>query len=235
MNDLAAATETVPMSAHLLLVEPDADLADRLTQQLADALPGVLTTHCESLAAARAYLAGTAFDAVCTADDLPDGSGLDLLTLRDELGLAAPVMVRTQLNGVFRTEAKQAGAAACFSFDGQSTEAVEMLTRVLGRPSSAVAGTESPRALADSDAAALLEALRAETGVVAHAINNPMTVITGNVQFLREVAQTSDVDPLLTGPIDDIGAAAEQLSEALNQLAALRQRIAAALGTSDRL
>lgn len=232
MNDLAVANGMAPLSAHLLLVEPDADLAGRLIQHLADALPSVFATRCESLAAARAYLAGTAFDAVCTADVLPDGSGLDLLALRDALGLSAPVVVRTQLNGAFHSKARQAGVAACIMFEEQENEAIEVLKRVLGQ---APADNASPTMLSESDSTALLDALRAETGVVAHAINNPLTVITGNVQFLREVAQTSEVDPLLAGPIDDIGTAAQQLSEALNQLAALRQRIAAALGTGDRL
>ena len=76
---------------------------------------------------------------------------------------------------------------------------------------------------------------RAEAGAVVHAINNPLTVITGNEQFLMEVARTEQTDSLIVGPIEDINAATQQLSDALARLSALRERIASALGTDDRI
>ena len=81
----------------------------------------------------------------------------------------------------------------------------------------------------------MLEELRAEAGAVAHAINNPLTVITGNAQFLLEIARTEQAGSPIVAPIEDINAAAQQLSDALTRLSALRERIAHALGTDDRI
>ncbi|MCH7639908.1 MAG: hypothetical protein IH855_10685 [Bacteroidetes bacterium] len=95
-------------------------------------------------------------------------------------------------------------------------------------------GTEASQISAEA-ATAMLEELRAEAGAVVHAINNPLTVITGNAQFLMEVARTEQTDSPIVGPIEDINAATQQLSDALARLSALRERIASALGKDDRI
>src|SRR5690606_15914875 len=162
-------------------------------------LPGLIATRCETLASARAYLAGTAFDAVCTADELPDGSGLALLALRDGLKLDAPIFVRTTRHGAATAAAERYGGTACFDHkeDGEGAdEFATEISRCLG-----VAGVEElaeepePAAVEMLDPRALVEALRSETGVVAHAINNPLTVIAGNAQFLLEMTRMMEVDP----------------------------------------
>lgn len=236
MTQLNAGGEPRSIAAHVLLIEPVAAIAECMVQELKQAMPNVLATRCDSIVEAEAYLASTSFDAVCTADVLPDGTGLDVLKVRNRLGLAVPVVIRTSLNGAYHRQAQRAGAAACFTLGGDETGVSAVLGRVLRRGASSLESVgDDQGALTEDQAALLLEALRAETGAVTHAINNPLTVITGNVQFLQEVAMSTGVDPLLAGPIDDIGTAARQLSEALVQLSSLRQRIAVALGTGDRL
>ena len=226
----------------VLLVEPDDVLAEAMQQHLSERLPAVAATRCGTLASARAYLSGNPFDVVLMADDLPDGSGLDLLDLRATLGLESYFFVRT--NGEVSEAAMKAGAMGCFALTPGATPEYESLdavasemSRVLGMaddPNTEAEGTEAPRISAEA-ATAMLEELRAEAGAVAHAINNPLTVITGNAQFLIEVARAEQTDSPIVGPIEDINAATQQLSDAVARLSALRERIASVLGTDDRI
>ncbi len=222
----------------ILLVEPDEKLARELQRDLALRFPTIASAVCGNLASARAYLSGNGADVVLTADELPDGSGLELLDLRLALGLTSYIFVRTRKNGEASRAAMRAGATACFTLtpkrESLSAVAFEM-SRVLGIPD---VGTEPAEEstlppISLEEAVALLEELRAETGSVAHAINNPLTVITGNAQLVLEVARMEGRDSAVLGPIEDINAAAGQLSDALTRLSALRQRIAKVLGSSD--
>jgi hypothetical protein len=244
VNGFAPGAEAPAAPVTLLLVEADGGRAERIERHLTGAVPGLVATRCGTLASARAYLSGTAFDAVCTAEELPDGSGAALLELRDALGLRAPVFVRVHDGGRRPARSRLAGAS-CFVLPGDDAAAAAAIGRVLGKPCAAMPEEASGATAGSNDAVAngdaggevsvLLEALRAETGAVAHAINNPLTVIAGNAQFLAELARMGGVDPSLARPIEDIETAAQQLSEALGRLALLRQRIAASLGVADRL
>ena len=214
----------------LLLVEADGGRAERMALHLARTMPGLVATRCDTLASARAYLSGTAFDAVCTAAILPDGIGAALIDLRDALGLRAPVFVWNRTDGLMPDRERAAAAAACFILDNaDEAEAAAAIGRALGDGGVPTAAWAAPAA------ALLLEALRAETGAVAHAINNPLTVIAGNAQFLVEMARMGGLDPTFSRPIEDIETATQQLSDALGRLAVLRQRIADSLGVADRL
>lgn len=134
----------------------------------------------------------------------------------------------------------KAGVTACFALtpEYESLDAIASeLSRVLGMTddlNTEAEGTEVSQISAEA-ATAMLEELRAEAGAVVHAINNPLTVITGNAQFLMEVARTEQTDSPIVGPIEDINAATQQLSDALARLSALRERIASALGKDDRI
>ena len=220
----------------LLLVEADGERADRMERHLTGALPGLVATRCDTLASARAYLAGTAFDAVCTAEELPDGSGAAILELRDALGLRAPVFLWSR---TAEPKPLRVAGAACFALHGDDeAAAAAAIRRVLGKSGTASGtGTDGAArgASEGGESTVLLEALRAETGAVAHAINNPLTVIAGNAQLLGELARMGELDDTLARPIEDIEAAAQQLSAALGRLTVLRQRIAASLGVADRL
>lgn len=241
LNGYAArGTSAAATSVSLLLVEPDPVLAEYVEARLREAVPTLGVTHCDTLGSARAYLSGTVFDAVCTADELPDGSGLALLELLDTLRVATPCFVRAQSG---RAEAaRQAGATACLTLDapGESEAFAEIARQLAARAGDEEQPSTSvhpflPARLEPTDAEGWLEALRLETGAVAHAINNPLTVITGNAQLLCEMARLTGLDPAVAKPIEDIEVAARQLSGALEHLAALRQQLAEVLGSDDGL
>lgn len=215
---------TVPASRTLLLVEPDAQRAERMEQHLTLALPGLVTMRCGTLASARAYLSGNAFDVVCTAEELPDGSGPALLAFRDALGLRAPVFVWPRINGPEPIRAPAVGVGYV-RLDGAD---VEEAAAAIGR--ALTLREDIARLDWGGDALGLLEAFYDETGLVAHAINNPLTVIAGNAQLLGELARLNGMDPALARPVADIEAAAQQLGEVLKRLAVLRQHLAVALG-----
>lgn len=236
LNGHAARGPASEQPISLLLAEPDPFVAEFIEQRLRRTLPALAVTRCDTLAAARAYLSGTVFDAVCTAAELPDGSGLALLDVLSTLQAGVPSFVRT---GEV-TAGQIADAAACFALETDDSAFAHMeyqLGCLAGTHQNGVGlvGSEEPVAPEPIEAAGWLEALRLETGVVAHAINNPLTVITGNAQLLREMARTADLDPMVAKPIEDIEVAAQQLSGALERLAALRQQLADVLGSDDTL
>lgn len=227
-------------SVALLLVEADEERAARMERHLTGTFPGLVATRCRTLASARAYLAGTAFDAVCTADELPDGPGAALVQLRDALGLRAPVFLWPQnvdTNGCPPDRFEVAGSACFVLHSSDVAEAAIAIGHVLGESRRAVPEAAAPqRQGADAqETSGLLQALRTEAGAVAHAVNNPLTVIAGNAQLLGEMARMGAIDPSLCRTVEDIEAAAQQLSEALGRLSMLRERIAASLGVSDGL
>ena len=219
----------------VLVVEHDARIADEIERRLSGSLPGLAVLRCETLTAARAYMTGTAFDAVCAADTLPDGSGATLAAEKETLGFQGPLLVRAaretaaDVDGYRLVgETAEEVAAALVALWGTKRRTAEPGTASSADP----AGTAAEDVV---QLVALLEALRSETGAVAHAINNPLTVITGNAQLLLEVAGAGGLDPSLAKAIEDMGAASQQLSEALGRLDRLRQHIASALGRGDRL
>ncbi len=226
-------------SVHVLLVEPDEAFSDLLHEHLVGHIPGMTATQCCTATSARAYLSGSSFDAVLVADELPDGTGLELLHLRSVLGLTSPFFLRTCENGEVSEDALAAGATACFDVTSEQDSLTSLSTEMiramgLADHSNGSITNDTPRVSPDA-AIAMLEELRAEAAGMAHAVSNPLTVITGNAQFLLEVARTEEVDPVMMGPIEDIDRASQQLAEALERLAALRERIAETLGTQDRI
>jgi len=222
----------------LLLVEGDEARADRMERHLNAHIAGLVATRCTTLAAARAYLAGSTFDAVCIADELPDGAGMALVEFCDGLGVRPPLFVRsgTHPPAAGEPHAVKAGPA-CYTLPADEAAAAAAVGRALRGSGGAVVREEAaaPAAEERDEMAGLLEALRCETGAVAHAINNPLTVIAGNAQFLGELARVGALDATLIRPVEDIEVATQQLNEALIRLATLRQRIAASLGVSDGL
>lgn len=78
-----------------------------------------------------------------------------------------------------------------------------------------------------------LAELDREIGNLVHAINNPMTVITGNAQLLLEIASAGELDPMVEGAVTDIEAAAQSLSELLDKLGRFRKELEAELNGID--
>ena len=165
----------------ILLVGPDA--GRWATRADAD------VTAAPDLDAARAYLAGTVFDAVWVQEGVPVGG---LRALRDALGLSTTV------------------------------EPVASFDDLAGRLGAARGGDAEPRS---EDVEHALAGLRNEMARVAHALNNPLSVIVGNAQLGLELGAAFGVDPDVTTAFEQIQQAASELGDLFGEVAALRARI----------
>lgn len=58
---------------------------------------------------------------------------------------------------------------------------------------------------------------------VYHDLNNPLSIISGNAQFLLEISREGDVDEQFVSSVRDIKEAAERMSEALRELTELKE------------
>ena len=169
----------------ILLVHPD---ADRWLESHTD--PSLEVTTAASAVEARAYLAGTAFDAVWIG---PDVEGADrIAALRDALGLEVDV---------------------------ETLGADDVRDRLGGVP-------EADPGAGDR----ALEGVRDELARVAHDLNNPLAVISGNAQLAAEMARAVPTDETIVEAIGSIQQAAGELEALFAEVAALRKRIDRAIG-----
>jgi signal transduction histidine kinase len=77
-----------------------------------------------------------------------------------------------------------------------------------------------------SEAARMLAELRQAVGDATHAVNNPLTVISGNAQLAVELARVMEVDAAVLAALQEIDQATASLSETLLRLDRLKQQIA---------
>jgi len=57
---------------------------------------------------------------------------------------------------------------------------------------------------------------------VYHDLNNPLSIIAGNAQFLLELSQEKDLDEQFSSSARDIQEASQRMSESLQQLTRLK-------------
>lgn len=62
---------------------------------------------------------------------------------------------------------------------------------------------------------------------IKHDANNPLAIVSGNAQLLRELAAMEGLGEEFMGPINDIIDASERVSEALNELTVLQRLLLA--------
>ena len=60
---------------------------------------------------------------------------------------------------------------------------------------------------------------------VHHDLNNPLSIITGNAQFLLELSKEKDLDQQFESSAEDIREAAERMAESLHRLAQIKEEI----------
>ncbi|MFB6277870.1 MAG: histidine kinase dimerization/phospho-acceptor domain-containing protein [Salinibacter sp.] len=60
---------------------------------------------------------------------------------------------------------------------------------------------------------------------VYHDLNNPLSIIAGNAQFLVELSQEEELDEQFLSSAQDIQEAAQQMSESLQRLTRLKERL----------
>jgi len=67
-----------------------------------------------------------------------------------------------------------------------------------------------------------LQTLRKHLSRIHHDLNNPLSIVSGNLQLLKELSKALDVEENFEGPLKDIAAALEQLSDTTEQLIVVR-------------
>ncbi|MEL6614606.1 MAG: histidine kinase dimerization/phospho-acceptor domain-containing protein [Bacteroidota bacterium] len=219
----------------------DAD-AVRLGGPLSQAVAGLRVTPCTSLVAARAHLSGTAFDAILAAADLPDGPAISLL----DGPLALPPMLVRAASDARATEAEAAGARLGFvdAGDPRVLGALVAWSFGLHAPDDDALASGAPEASGETDpdptvgasapeaatdVQAVLGPIRDEMSRITHDLNNPLAVIAGNVQLVRELMAVAPEDEMIPTSVADIGIAAGELVALVDQITALRRQIDAAL------
>ena len=71
----------------------------------------------------------------------------------------------------------------------------------------------------------LPEEAREALSQVYHDLNNPLSIISGNAQFLLEISKDADIDDAFVTSIEDIREAADRMAEALRELMELREDV----------
>jgi signal transduction histidine kinase len=69
----------------------------------------------------------------------------------------------------------------------------------------------------------LPEEAREALSEVYHDLNNPLSIISGNAQFLLEISREADLDDAFVTSVEDIREAADRMAEALRDLMELRE------------
>ncbi|GIV60226.1 hypothetical protein GQ464_001920 [Rhodocaloribacter litoris] len=86
-------------------------------------------------------------------------------------------------------------------------------------------GRDASQPLSEEEIRALLGAIRVNISRVHHEMSNPISIISGNAQLLRELAAMAGMGDDIRLPLEDIEAAVEALAEALDRLILLRNMI----------
>ena len=71
----------------------------------------------------------------------------------------------------------------------------------------------------------LLNHIRGELSTFYHSINNPLTILSGNLQLLNLIASSNSVSADVMKPIEDISEISARFEEDLQQIVRLRERI----------
>lgn len=69
------------------------------------------------------------------------------------------------------------------------------------------------------------EEIREVVSSVYHDLNNPLSIISGNAQFLVELSQEEELDEQFVSSARDIQEACERMSEALQRLTHLKDAL----------
>lgn len=78
---------------------------------------------------------------------------------------------------------------------------------------------------ASTDPAQAIRTLRRILGRLYHDTNNPLAIVSGNAQFLLELARAMELDDDLVQPMRDIEEASERVAEGLRDISRLRDRL----------
>jgi signal transduction histidine kinase len=72
---------------------------------------------------------------------------------------------------------------------------------------------------------AALEQLKSYISRIQHDLNNPLSVVSGNVELLKELAIALNVYADVEDPLEDMGAALDKLTEQVDRLMVIRSML----------
>lgn len=79
--------------------------------------------------------------------------------------------------------------------------------------------------MSDSNSSESLEDVHETVSTVYHDLNNPLSIISGNAQFLLELSREQDLDDEFLSSLQDIREAADRISDSLNRLTRLKEEL----------
>jgi nitrogen-specific signal transduction histidine kinase len=79
--------------------------------------------------------------------------------------------------------------------------------------------------MSESESSVSLEEVRDAVSSVYHDLNNPLSIISGNAQFLLELSREADLDEQFVSSVQDIQEAAQRVSSSLDRLTRLKEEL----------
>ncbi len=79
--------------------------------------------------------------------------------------------------------------------------------------------------MSDNNTVESREDAREAISSVYHDLNNPLSIISGNAQFLLELSREHDLDDQFVSSVQDIKEATQQMADSLNRLSRLKETI----------
>lgn len=77
--------------------------------------------------------------------------------------------------------------------------------------------------MSDDSTESRVEDAREAISSVYHDLNNPLSIISGNAQFLLELSKDEDIDDQFVSSVQDIKEAAQQMSASMERLNRLKE------------
>jgi signal transduction histidine kinase len=79
--------------------------------------------------------------------------------------------------------------------------------------------------MSDPDSIDSLDDAHETVSSVYHDLNNPLSIISGNAQFLLEISREEDLDEQFVSSARDIKEAAQRMSDSLQRLTRLKEQL----------
>ncbi len=86
---------------------------------------------------------------------------------------------------------------------------------------------------ADTDPLDVIRALRHTLSEVYHDANNPLSIVSGNAQYVLELGKAMDLDEEVVEPVRDIEEASERVAGFLKDISRIRDEIDSYLKSVD--
>lgn len=79
--------------------------------------------------------------------------------------------------------------------------------------------------MSDTQSTESMEDVQETVSSVYHDLNNPLSIISGNAQFLLEIGREEDLDEQFISSAQDIQEAAQRMADSLHQLTRLKEEL----------